>query len=74
MLVGVFVVTALSDFILKKKFEYVDEIAEQVQSAVFREQKDYNLPLTGLFVEDKQIIRDVDWSTKAFFPLLWSMF
>ena len=39
----------------------------QVQSAVFREQKDYNLSLTSVFVEDKQKIRNVDWSTKAFF-------
>ena len=38
-----------------------------MQSAVFREQKDYNWSLTGLFVEDKQIIHDVDWFTKAFF-------
>ena len=26
LLVGVFAVTALSDFILKKKFEYVDQL------------------------------------------------
>ena len=39
---------------------------DSVQSAVFKEQKDYNLSLTRVFVEGKQIIRDVDWSTKAF--------
>ena len=40
---------------------------KQEESVVFREQKESNFFLTGAFVEDKQIIRDVDWSTKAFF-------